>query len=199
MTVLRLLLAILLAGIPAIQPVARAADSERFRIFVNDGHDWEPAVVNGEFGFLGFSNEPVKKDVLELPVIQPRVALQKLGDTLKVYVDESDRKAYKKSVEKHLWYLTSDYSDKVPKVKLTEQPNEFSRWRIVAAGDSDEDIRETRHRVYIQNINSGGKDAWLIMQDMGTYYKGGHEFRRAMLSLDDKQVFAIPGPHYGGR
>jgi hypothetical protein len=176
-----------------------AAGGHWLRLFIEGPSDWDLAMINGEIGLIGTSREskgdtPLPQMLVEH--IEPRVVLLKDGHTLQVSVAGDVRKKSKAQAERHLWYLTGDYSEKVPKVKLTKEPNEFSRWKFVIA---EHRWGDDLHFYYIQNDNLTDKEGWLCYERPGVQYKDGREFRRLTLSLHDKETFAIPGTHYGGK
>ena len=101
----------------------------------------------------------------------------------------------KVQAEKHLWYLTGDYSGKQPTLKLTKKPEKYSHWEFVSAGErKGAEDHEPVQPCFIRNITDSGKPAWVVMEQApGVRYVNEGEFRKATLSFDRQQVFEVPG------
>jgi hypothetical protein len=174
----------------------------RIDVIFEDHPRWEIALVDGEIGFIGgwTASKPGAKDTrptVEIPSDKGELRLSpgvyKNDDTLQVYVEEYIREASKTQAEKHMWYLTGDYSGKEPALKLTKKMEKYSHWEFVAVGEpTGRKDHEPVQQYFIKNLNDLGKDAWLSMEKTpGVRYKNAGEFRKATLSFD-RQGFSVP-------
>jgi hypothetical protein len=79
------------------------------------------------------------------------------GTHLRIRPGQYDEREWSKEIiAKDGWYVTADYSTKPPRVILTKEPTEDSRWRFVEASSS---------HYFIKNENSGWKNAWLNLKE----------------------------------
>jgi hypothetical protein len=87
----------------------------------------------------------------------------------------------KELLAKEDWYITADFSTDPPRVILTEQPTQYSRWTL-----------ESPHLPHanIKNIDAPGPAAWLSVQAEGKTYRGGIA-RRLILSAKRDDGFWI--------
>lgn len=177
--------------------IAVAAKPQVITVYLGEDRHWELALVDGEVGFYGPAGAPAKGPLPDVPVAEPKIGLFRENNTLQVYVDEGRRKEFKVQKEKHLWVLTGDYSAKQPALKLTRGVEKYSRWELEFAGEKKGDEPETYY--YIRNVNDLDKDAWLAVDEKGTRFKNGTEFRKATISFKEKQEFTVLGPDADGR
>lgn len=83
------------------------------------------------------------------------------------------------SKEEAGWYLTADRSVTPPRVILTKEPTQDSRWSFVAPAPTQ------RWRYYIKNENDLGKERWLDVVDTG------NGVSKAILTVHNKKVFEV--------
>jgi hypothetical protein len=178
----------------AAEPIVRKP-AKRIHISTATNDEWYLGLIDGDVGFLGRWRGD--EDDQKLPLIpsdqgQPRTSFTFLWDyvTLQIRV-QNQQKAMKIQADRDQWYLTAQYGEKGPRVTFTKEQEKRSRWEFVPVeGRGDSDIMY----YYIKNINDLGKNAWLGVDATGVRYRWHDEVRKAKLSFNDKQIFAVEQP-----
>lgn len=120
-----------------------------------------------------------------------RAKIEPLGDP-----NDQDKSGSAELLAKDGWYVTADFSTDPPRVVLTEEPTDHSRWTFVSIYDSIGDGRLDGAN-FIKNEGAHGQAVWLSMEEGGETYRG-FVARRPLLSTKKKDYYWI-GPYNEGK
>jgi len=116
------------------------------------------AVVDGSLYFSGLQRSAEKRPTIKVQSLM----FWRKDNTLQAFIQREEGATLKEQAERHLLYLTADYTTVPPRVRLTEKAGKNSQWIFESATGEP---RSWAH--YIRNVNDTGKPAWLVVGDTG--------------------------------